>query len=305
MATAGSHLAREGHPFTLQNSIESVIAAPLARPQAARRVALAACTLLLTTACTGDAAGDAPRRAAPSTRGTTAVEAPGDVVIAPPTAAYRLETVAAPGTVTGTTALASPLAPLPPIETGNASAMCGPSMADESVQVQGGGLAGAVVWLDGVRSGKALGLERRIELESDHCKLVPRVQAATVGSAVNIIGHDDLRQHLRFTAGGETAPRATILLGGGEQVIPTELPFTTPGMVTVRDADHAWTRAWLAVFDHPYFAVTGTGGSFTIDGVPPGRYTLHAWHERTAVVTQAVDVSANATVKVTLLLAGK
>ena len=304
--TAGSRLAPEQQPFTLQSSIDPVIAAPLPRLQRSRHIALAACLLRLASACTGDASGDAPHRASTtSATSATPVEAPGDVVIAPPTAAYRPVAIAAPGTVSGTITLKAPVASLPPIETGNASALCGQSMPDESVKVQAGGLAGAVVWLDGVRSGKALGLERRIELESDHCKLIPRVQAAAVGSAVNIIGHDDLRQHLRFTAGGETAPRATILLGGGEQVIPTELPFKTPGMVTVRDADHAWTRAWLAVFDHPYFAVTGAGGSFTIEGVPPGRYTLHAWHERTAVATQAVDVGANGSVKVTLSLAGR
>jgi hypothetical protein len=53
-------------------------------------------------------------------------------------------------------------------------------------------------------------------------------------------------------------------------VIPTELPFVAPGMVSVKDNEHPWTRAYLAVFDHPYFAVTGNGGTFTIDGVPAG-----------------------------------
>ena len=162
----------------------------------------------------------------------------------------------------------------------------------------------AVVWIEGLRSGKAPGLERRVELESDHCKLIPRVQAAVMGSAVNIIGHDNLRQHLRFAAAGDSVPRALILLGGGEQVIPTELPFKTPGMVSVRDAEHPWTRAYLAVFDHPYFAVTGNGGSFTIDGVPAGTYKLHAWHERTGVSVQDVQIGANGSAKVEISLTG-
>jgi hypothetical protein len=162
-----------------------------------------------------------------------------------------------------------------------------------------------VVWLDGVRTGKPPGLERRLELESDHCRLSPRVQAAVVGSAVNILGHDDFRQHLQFTAAGDSAPRATILLGGGEQVIPTDLPFRSTGMVTVSDREHPWTRAFLAVFDHPYFAVTSANGSFTIDGVPPGSYTLRAWHERTGSTEQKVEVGANGVVKLTLTLEAK
>lgn len=288
------------------HSIDPVIAAPISSIPIYRSFALAAFVLSVGSACKGDASGDAPRRAAatPAKVATTAAAA-GDVVIAPPTAAYTTVAVAAPGTVAGTVTLKSPLSPLAPVETGNESALCGPSMPDESVQMRGGGLAGVVVWLDGLRSGKALGLERRLELESDKCKLSPRVQAAVVGSAVNIIGHDDLRQLLSFTAGGETTSRAIILLGGGEQVIPTELPFKVPGMVMVRDAGHAWTRAYLAVFDHPYFAVTGAGGTFTIDGVPPGKYTLHAWHERTAVTTQTVDVGPNEAVKVAVVLEGK
>ena len=292
------------HPF--RHTIDPVIAATRSRIPLRHQLALGACVLWLASACTGDTGGDAPRHAAATpAKNVTTADAMGDVVIAPPTVAYTTLAVATPGTVTGSVALKAALAPLAPIETGNEAANCGPSVPDESAQMQGGGLAGVVVWLDGLRSGKALGLERRIELESDHCKLRPRVQVAAVGSAVNIIGHDDFRQHLRFTVGGETAARATILLGGGEQVIPTDLPFTVPGMVAVRDAGHAWTRAYLAVFDHPYFAVTGAGGAFTIDGVPPGKYTLRAWHERTAVATQAVEVGANGVVKVAVVLEGK
>ena len=267
---------------------------------------LIACALLVAPGCKGDAAGDLPRRTVTAGKpGVTSVEAPGDVIIAPPTAAYQAVAVNAPGTVSGTVTLKGALQPAAPTPTGAAGPQCGAGIADESVVVQGGGLVGAVVWLDGVRSGKALGAERRLELESDHCKLVPRVQAAAVGSAVNIVGHDDLRQHLRFTAGGETMPRATILLGGGEQVIPTELPFKAPGLVAVKDAEHPWTRAYLAVFDHPYHAVTTAGGAFTIDGVPAGKYTLRTWHERTGAAAQAVEVAANGSVKVAVVLEGK
>ncbi|MEO8336010.1 MAG: hypothetical protein ABI664_13615 [bacterium] len=257
---------------------------------------------MFVSACQGDAAGDATRRATAAPAGLRTAVAKGDVVITSSDTPYTVSTVAASGSVTGTVALSKPLDVLPAVDAGEWSAVCGPTIPDASVTMQGGGITGVVVWLDGARSGKAPPIERRVELESDHCKLVPRVQTALEGSAVNIIGHDDFRQHLKFTAAGDSAPRATILLGGGEQVIPTELPFVAPGMVAVRDADHPWTRAYLAVFDHPYFAVTGNGGSFTIDGVPAGKYKLNAWHERTGVTTQDVDVADNAATKVTVTL---
>ena len=269
-----------------------------------RLTSIAACTLLCTLGCSDDDAGSIPRRAsATSAKGAT-VESPGEVIILPPSGRYSVATVSAPGTVSGTVAFKTGLPATPPVSTGADSALCGADIVEDPAQPTGGA-AGTVVWLEGVRSGKAPGLERRVELESMHCKLTPRLQAAFMGSAVNILGHDDFRQHLRFTVGGEAAPRATILLGGGEQVIPTELPFKGPGMVAVRDAGHAWTHAWLAVFDHPYYAVTGPGGAFSIDGVPPGKYTLKAWHDRAAVALQAVDVGANGVVKADLVLEGK
>ena len=267
---------------------------------------VAACAALFVLACKGDATNGAPRSAAASTASASGaiVESPGEVIIAPAPAKYTVSSAAAHGTVSGTVTLKSALAATPPVSTGADSSICGASVVEDA-GVPAGGVAGVVVWLEGVKSGKALGLERRLELESQNCKLTPRIQAAFTGSAVNIIGHDEFRQHLRFIAGGETAPRATILLGGGEQVIPTELPFKTAGVVAVRDAGHAWTHAWLAVFDHPYYAMTGAGGTFTIDGVPPGRYTLKAWHDRTAVASQSVDVGANGAVKVDLTLEPK
>jgi hypothetical protein len=265
--------------------------------------ALAALSLSIVAGCRSDADGKAPRRAGASPAENSHQSA-GDVVIPKPSTTYAVAATPSTGSITGTVTVKGTLEPLPSAATGADSSVCGPSVADESVHMQAGGLAGVVVWLEGVRSGKAPALERRVELESDRCKLVPRVQAAVVGSAVNIIGHDDFRQHLRFVAGGETTPRAAVLLVKGEQVIPTELPFKSPGMVIVRDADHPWVRASLAVFDHPYFAVTGPGGAFTIDGIPAGKYTLHAWHERTGMTQQPVDVSGGATT-VALALEGK
>lgn len=257
---------------------------------------LALVLALLCAACTGDgssasAGAKTSAQAGPTTAGA-AMRPVEEVVIGPPTAPYKAMAVPNAGSIAGTVTLSAPLAPLPMAAAGKDSAVCGRTVADLSAPQVGSGLGGVVVWLDGVRTGKALPLERRLEVESMHCNLIPRVQGAVVGSAVNVIGHDPLRQHLQFNAAGEPTPRAAILLGRDEQVIPTELPAKAPGLVTVKDLDHPWPRAVIAVFDHPYFAVTKPDGSFAIDGVAPGTYTLVAWHERTRKVTQRVTVAA-------------
>lgn len=240
-----------------------------------------------------------------SSAGAVEPELKGPVIIDGPRSAYKTVAVTAAGRVTGTVSAASPIAPVDPVPTGRDSTVCGRTVADSSVQQKGTGLGNVVVWLEGVRAGKPLPEERRIEVESTSCVLTPRVQATVTGSAVNVLGHDDFRQHLRFLAAGDTAARAAILLGKDEQVIPTELPAKTPGLVIVRDADHSWPRAYVAVFDQPYFAVTKPDGSFSIDGVPPGTYTLMAWHERTGRTEQPVTVTANGTQKMELRLKGK
>lgn len=51
-------------------------------------------------------------------------------------------------------------------------------------------------------------------------------------------------------------------------------------MIPVKCNVHPWMRAYVGVVSHPFFAVTGEDGSFTISGLPPGEYTVEAWHEK-------------------------
>jgi hypothetical protein len=49
-------------------------------------------------------------------------------------------------------------------------------------------------------------------------------------------------------------------------------------------------RSYIGVLDHPFFAVTDGSGAFAIDGLPPGQYTIAAWHEAFGETTQNVTV---------------
>jgi hypothetical protein len=50
---------------------------------------------------------------------------------------------------------------------------------------------------------------------------------------------------------------------------------------------HPWMTGYVGVLSNPFFAVTGDDGTFTIDKLPAGTYTLEAWHERSGVKTSA------------------
>jgi hypothetical protein len=58
---------------------------------------------------------------------------------------------------------------------------------------------------------------------------------------------------------------------------------------------HGWMSAYVGVLDHPYFAVTAEDGKFELPGLPPGTYTIEAWHERLGTLTQSVTIGASET----------
>jgi len=58
---------------------------------------------------------------------------------------------------------------------------------------------------------------------------------------------------------------------------------------------HFWMAAYLHVFNHPFFAITGDDGTFTIKDLPAGTYTVELWHEKLGTQTQTITVADDET----------
>jgi len=72
--------------------------------------------------------------------------------------------------------------------------------------------------------------------------------------------------------------------------------FTVPEVMIPLKCDlHGWMRAYLGIVEHPYFAVTADGGKFELKNVPPGTYTIEAWHEKAGTQTQQITVAQKET----------
>ena len=80
------------------------------------------------------------------------------------------------------------------------------------------------------------------------------------------------------------------LAGKGSQIRRT---FTAPEVMVRFKCDvHGWMGAHIGVMAHPFFAVTAADGTFSIAGVPPGTYTIEAWHE--VFGTRSADLTIGA-----------
>lgn len=187
--------------------------------------------------------------------------------------------------------------------------VCGTQFIDTTMVRDGDGLGGVIVWLDGVTTGKAMPYIRRHDIANDGCRLTPRVQAVAAGGTLNVRSLDRVVHRNRVRRDGDPDSAGVLVTVNDEgQVVPIEHVLGTPGLLEVRCDQHPWTRAWIAIFAHPYFTVTKPDGSFTLDSVPAGRYRLMTWHERAGASSREVVVDgggrAEAKVELRVFAAG-
>ena len=256
--------------------------------------------LVVLAGCSKDSAPSsrtASVRARPGARARTNDSAAGSVDLGGP--AYK----AGPLTTVGSVAGSVKLDGAPPVDSTPITVdpkVCG-SRVPSPIDATPNGLGDVIVWIADAKTGKELPVTRRIELSSEDCELDPRVQATVSGSTVNVFNDDKALHKLVFldAATGDTIQRMPFFNNG--QVVASEKLAKHAGIVEVRCVQHPWSRAYIATFDHPYFAVTEKDGKFAIDSLPPGKYTVNVWHEgMKQPLSQQVQVDANGSAKLDL-----
>jgi len=122
---------------------------------------------------------------------------------------------------------------------------------------------------------------------------VPRVVAVTRNSTVEFPNFDPF-----FHDVFSLSKNATFDLGRYPKGQTRERRFTQPGIVKVFCNIHSDMSAIVMVFDHRYFAIPSADGTFEIDAVPPGTWTVNAWHERIGATSRSLQVAAGETARV-------
>jgi len=128
-----------------------------------------------------------------------------------------------------------------------------------------------------------------VVIDQQTCRYVPRVLGVQVGQPLEIRNSDPLLHNVR----ADGLINQSFDVGQPIQGMKTTKTFTTREvMIPVKCQVHAWMRAYIGVLEHPYFAVTDANGRFSIPQLPPGTYTIEAWHEKLGTQTQQVTVGA-------------
>jgi hypothetical protein len=167
---------------------------------------------------------------------------------------------------------------------------CGREKSDASVVYSSDkGLKNVVVWVDGVRTGKDLPKEN-VVLKNITCTYEPRVSVAVQNSTLELRNYDGTQMnataYLRPGALGfglvRTDVAAPALFSAALPVkgLTHKRKLSEVGLLDLRsDPSQPWVQAFVWVFDHPYATVSDDGGYFSIEKLPAGPVTVHAWHE--------------------------
>jgi len=211
------------------------------------------------------------------------------------------------GSVTGAIAY-NGAAPAPKKIDTSADPVCGqknPNLATEDTVVTNGKLANVFVYIkDGTTAaGKKVGdymweaPMAAATLDQNGCHYKPHVLGVMTGQKLSVTNSDPTQHNIHPTPKNNPEWNQTQPNGAP----PIEKTFKQAEvLIPVKCNQHPWMKAYIGVLKHPFFAVSAEDGSFTIKGVPAGKYTVAAWHEGGAAGTEKtmeVTVTANGSAK--------
>lgn len=126
-------------------------------------------------------------------------------------------------------------------------------------------------------------------LEQKGCMYRPRVQGVRTGQTLLVDNGDPLTHNVRSFP----VRSRPFNFGQKPDSEPRERVFERAEReIEVQCDIHPWMHAYIFVMDHPFYSVSEADGTYTIDGLPPGKYTLEIWHEKLGKQQRSLTVGA-------------
>ncbi len=155
----------------------------------------------------------------------------------------------------------------------------------------GNALANIFVQVKNAPAGDHTAPSETVTIDQNGCIYVPRVVGVMTGQAVKFKNSDGILHNVH----GLPKVNREFNIGMPPSLTEKDVSFNKPEPVFRVKCDvHPWMNSYIAVMTHPYFAVTGTDGTFKIDNVPDGTYEVEAWHEKLPAMTGTATVSGGA-----------
>jgi plastocyanin len=156
----------------------------------------------------------------------------------------------------------------------------------------------SVVYLESA-SGPVAAADKKATMDQKGLQFQPHVLVVQVGSTVDFLNSDSVQHNVYWPKVGEDKKK-THNMGTWPQGQKKPFQFTDPGVVPLLCNVHPEMSAFIVVSPTPYFAETGTDGSFTLANVPDGDYTITAWHEGKKPQSKKISVKGDTTADLTL-----
>lgn len=185
--------------------------------------------------------------------------------------------------MTGTVTYSGKVAPPAPMKTGKFKKACGAEAPNETLIVKDNKLQNVVVTIEGDSLGGEPG---EYLINQKKCHYEPHVIVMMKGSELAIRSEDPINHNIH-TYSFENDP-INIMFTPGQDDYAQEIE--EPEIIKVECDLHHWMTAWVVVTENSFFAVSDENGGFEIPDLPPGTYTVNAWHEVLGSLSQEVTV---------------
>ncbi len=131
-----------------------------------------------------------------------------------------------------------------------------------------------------------------VELDQEGCHYVPHIVAVMAGQPLKFKNNDPTLHNIHGTPEINEEFNISQATKGQEN----EKTFSSAEVFKVKCDVHPWMGCHIAVFEHPFFAVSGADGKFAFaQKLVPGKYTLTAWHEKYGTQESEIEVKDDGT----------
>ena len=165
-----------------------------------------------------------------------------------------------------------------------------PATTEDILVGASGGLANVIVYVsDGLGDRTFTPPQQPAVVEQKGCQYKPHVTAMQANQKLDVVNDDPTTHNIHPMPINNREWNKSQPHG-----MPVEESFPREEIaIPVKCNVHPWMRGYVAVFKHPYFAVTDKDGNFDLKDLPPGTYTVKAWHEKRGTQSQKITVGAN------------